>query len=448
MWYFCLLVPPATCVVKRNVCGLIAIVALCICIGWWRGGQYMQKLSAYDTYYGQAVTLTLVANQDAVYGMHSALSFDGSHVVIVDGTELAGTITISGFGANAVFQGDTIEVSGKLRPGYGSKQGSISFAKLTVLNRRNTPINELRRRFAAGIASALPEPLASFAMGLLIGQRANLPDSVKQDLLMVGLTHIIAVSGYNLTILLHASRKLFAGQSKRIATGLSFALIVIFLLITGLSASIVRAAIVSTLSIMTMYYGRQMKPLNILALAACITAYANPFYIWFDISWYLSFLAFFGVMIVGPLITERLPPKLHESTVIAIGIESIAAEMMSLPIVLFTFGQMSFIGLPANMLVVALVPLAMLLCAVAGIAGMCLPALAGWIAWPAAVLLNYMLDTAHVLAGLPHVFREGIGLSLAEMLLWYLGIGLFIMALWFKTKAKSAILTDNALEIW
>src|SRR5665213_3079382 len=107
--------------------------------------------------------------------------------------------------------------------------------------------------------SALPEPLAPFAMGLLVGQRATLPDDIKQDLLMVGLTHIIAVSGYNLTIILHASRRLLAKRSKRLSTFLSFGLIAIFLLLAGTSASIVRAAIVSMLSIVTSYYGRTMK---------------------------------------------------------------------------------------------------------------------------------------------------------------------------------------------
>lgn len=375
------------------------------------------------------------------------MSFDGQDIRLGGGTKLAGKVAVSGFGTNVIFQGDELAVTGKLRPGYGAKQASLGFAKITFIRHHNSLVAEIRRKFAAGMQTALPEPLGSFAMGLLIGQRATLPASVKQDLLMVGLTHIIAVSGYNLTIMLHASKKLFAKQSKRLTTWFSLMLIIVFLLLAGSSASIVRAAIVSMISIATSYYGRSINPLNLISLAAVITAYANPFYVWSDISWYLSFLAFFGVMVLAPQVSERLPLSKRKSVIVAVGIESISAETMSLPIVLFTFGQMSFIGLPANMLVVALVPLAMLLSTIAGLAGMLAPQLAGWAAWPAKLLLSYMLDISHVLAGLPHIFAQNLGLSLVEMLMWYVGIATLTWALWCKTKTRSAIITDITEEM-
>ena len=434
--------------IKRNNISMFLLVVCGLMIGCARGAVYMHRLTQYEPYYGQRVQMTITADQDAVYGTRSQLTFDGGDIHISSGKHLIGKVAISGFGTNAVFQGDTVRVGGKLRPGYGAKQGSISFANITVLAHHNSVIASIRRRFAAGMQTALPEPLGSFAMGLLVGQRATLSASAKQDLLMVGLTHIIAVSGYNLTIILHASKKILARRSKRLATLLSFALIAVFLLLAGSSASIVRAAIVSSISIVTVYYGRTVKPLHLIAMAAAITAYAKPIYVWSDISWYLSFLAFFGVMLVAPLLASRMPSRLAGSSLIAVGIESICAEIMSLPIVLFTFGQMSLIGLPANMLVVALVPLAMLLSLLAGLAGMCAPIVAGWVAWPARVLLNYMLDTAHLLANVPHIFVENLQLPLAEMLAWYLGISLFVAALWFKTKQRSAILTDVTDESW
>jgi competence protein ComEC len=433
---------------RKTMLGVIFIVLFGLSFGWWRGSLFIQKLQDYQPYYGQKITLLVQATNDGVYGLRSQITFDATNVTIRYGPKLAGKVTVSGFGPSAVFQGDMVQVVGELRTGYGSYQGQIGFAKLSIVSHHNSLIAELRRDFAAGMQTALPEPLASFAMGLLIGQRATLPANVKQDLLMVGLTHIIAVSGYNLTIMLHATKRLFANQSKRLATLSSFILIGLFLLLAGASASIVRAAIVSTLSIVTLYYGRVIKSLNLITLAAVITAWANPFYLWSDISWYLSFLAFFGVMILAPLISARLPFKNKESVLIAIGVESICAETMSLPIILYVFGQMSFIGLPANVLVVALVPLAMLLCLFAGLSGMLLPQLVGWIAWPAKVLLDYMLDTAHMLANVPHVFVQNLSLPLLEMLLWYGGIGLFILALWFKTVSKSATITDITEETW
>jgi competence protein ComEC len=263
---------------------------------------------------------------------------------------------------------------------------------------------------------------------------------------MVGLVHIIAVSGYNLTIILRAVKGLLSKHSRRMSLLLAFALIGVFLLFAGASASIVRAAMVSVLSLLAAYYGRNVKPLVLIMLAAAITAWLNPFYVWSDISWYLSFLAFFGVMIVAPLVLVRLPKRLQTSLIATVALESLCAELMTLPYILHVFGQVSFIGLLANVLVVALVPLAMLLCLVAGLAGMLLPAVVGWFAWPARLLLTYMLDIADMLSRIPHVFVQGIVFSLAELLLVYVVVGVLVYQLWHKlTKAQQQVVDEQAI---
>ena len=428
---------------KRSLVTLTCWILCGLAIGYWRGGVYVQKLGEYDQLYFQKVTLDVRALDDGVYGKKSQLSFTGGHATLSNGQELAGKISVSGFGLPAVFQGDEVRVVGKLYPTLGAAQGRLSFAGLQLVAHHPSLVSEVRRKFTAGMQSALPEPLDSFAMGLLVGQRATLPADVKQDLLMVGLTHIIAVSGYNLTIMLRASKKVLDGRSKRLATMLSLGLIAIFLLIAGSSASIVRAAIVSVLSIYAAYYGRTFRPLTLIALAAAITVYLNPFYEWSDVSWYLSFLAFYGVMVLAPLIASRLPSRLRHSLVGMVALESLCAEAATLPFVLHTFGQLSFIGLVANVLVVALVPLAMLLAMVAGMTGMAAGSIAGWFAWPAAVLLTYMLDIAHALARIPHVFVQNVNLSLGQMLNMYLVIVVITISLWFKSRLKSDIVTDK-----
>lgn len=428
---------------RRTVLRLCLVILLGLSLGCQRGAVFMDKLAAYQPFYDRKVTITVRAGEDAVYGKHSQITFTAGNVRLDDGTRLAGKIALSGFGLNAVYQGDEVQATGKLREGYGAYQASLSYAQLVLVKHHPSVVAEIRRRFAAGMQTALPEPLAPFAMGLLIGQRANLPDEVKQDLLMVGLTHIIAVSGYNLTIILHASQRLAGKRSKRLSTLLSLSLTGVFLLLAGASASIVRAAIVSMLSLATAYYGRTMRPLNLLALAAAITVWANPFYIWSDLSWYLSFLAFYGVIVVAPLVQARLPGRWHQTIVGGVALESVCAEIMSVPFILYIFGQMSFVGLPANVMVTALVPLAMLLSTVAGLAGMLAGAVAGWLAWPAAELLNYMLDIAHLMAHIPHIFIQHRSLPLVAMLASY-GFVIFVtVVLWRKTRQpKSGIVTD------
>lgn len=430
-------------VYKRSLVSLLLVAILGLLLGNYRGAGYERQLENYQSYYGQSVTLQVIAQDDAVYAAHSQLSFTGSSVNL-GGKELTGKLQLSGFGLPAVYQGDEVTVSGKLMSALGSYQGRVSFAKLQLIAHHTSVVATMRRKFTAGLNSALPEPAASFALGLLIGQRTTLPDEVKQDLLMVGLTHIVAVSGYNLTIILHASQRLLARRSKRLTTGLSLGLMVFFVLLTGASASIIRAAVVSTLSIVASYYGRRFKPLNLLALAAAITAWFSPFYIWGDASWYLSFLAFFGILVLAPPLQNKLPERWRHSLLVGVALESVCAEIMTLPYVLYSFGQMSLVGLPANVLVVALVPLAMLLSTIAGLAGMLLPTLTGWLAWPGKLVLDYMLGVAHLIAGLPHVFLQNLGLSLDKMLGLYAVLTGVSSLLYRKTKVPIyAKITDK-----
>ena len=440
-----MLAVPAIFTLKRRAWwALLAVIVFGLSLGWWRGSQYMLKLADYQKLYGQKVTLIVTAEQDAAYNKYSQLAFTANNIVLAgSGRHLVGQISVSGFGMNAVFAGDRLQISGKLQSTYGANQARMSYAQLTLLGHHNSVINELRRRFTAGVQSALPEPLASFGMGLLIGQKVNLPDSVYQSLLMVGLVHIIAVSGYNLTILLRSADKISGKRSKRLTTFLSLLLIGLFLLFAGTSASIVRAAIVSVLSIGAGYYGRRFKPLLLIALAAAITAFANPFYVWTNTSWYLSFLAFFGILVLAPLIKARWKSdRLRNSLPLNVALESLCAELMTLPFVLHTFGQISFIGLLANVLVVALTPLAMLLTLVAGLAGMLIPAFVGWFAWPAVTVLNYMLDVAHLLSRIPHIFLQNLGFSWPEMIILYVVLAGVTALLWFKFKRRGGTITD------
>jgi competence protein ComEC len=245
--------------------------------------------------------------------------------------------------------------------------------------------------------------------------------------------------------MLHASHKLFGGRSKRLSTAFSLGFILLFLELAGTSASIVRASIISLLTIWAAYYGRSFGPIQVILLAAAITAGVNPVYIWSDAGWWLSFLAFFGVLVIAPTLSLRLP-RLSRSVIAGVIIESLSAEVMTLPYVLHEFGQMSLVALIANVLVVSFIPLGMLLSMVAGLAGTFLPAYGGWFAWPAVILLQYMLGVAQRLSGLPHIFLENIGVPVRQMLLMYASIATICLMLQYKTKeSKSAKITDKKI---
>lgn len=411
----------------------LAVVLLALSLGWWRGSVVMHRLAAYQPLVEQPVVIEGRADSDAIYGDRSQLTFDITNITVLEPYKqpLTGKMKISGYGAPMVYRGDLVQAQGKLFKTRGSRQASLSFANIAVLGRSHSFIDNTRRRFSAGMQSALPEPLASFALGLLIGQRSTIPDDVSRRLSTVGLTHLVAVSGYNLTILVEFVRRLLGRRSKYQSTLMSLLLIGAFLLVTGLSASITRAAIVSLLSIGAWYYGRQFKPLLLLSIAAALTAGWNPLYLWSDIGWYLSFLAFFGVLIIAPLLAKRLFKGKKVRSLTMLLLESISAQLMAAPLIMHIFGQISLVGIVANLMVVPLVPLAMLVSFLAGLGGMLLPTLAGWIAWPARLVLTYMLDVVAALSRVPHALSER-KLLLNQMLGLYGIIAILCIVLWRK----------------
>jgi competence protein ComEC len=430
--YFLLLLPLLLVLKFKNLASFIIVLAFGLGLGLWRGGLYMQNVHELKSLTERKVAIEAIATSDSIYGKRSQIQFTAKNVRLVQpySAPLAGSFKLSGFGERIIYRGDRVEVTGKLFPSRGSNQATIAYAQLKRTSAGRSWYAEFSRRFATGMQNALPEPQASFALGLLIGQRTTLPADITTALTAVGLVHIVAVSGYNLTILVRGVGRLKLGSKyQKLIT--SLALIIAFILVTGFSASIVRAAIVSLLSLWAWYYGRRVKPMVLISFTAAITGLFNPFYVWTDLGWYLSFLAFFGVLVIAPIITAKLferPPKLLTTVLI----ETLSAEVMTLPLILMTFSQLSVIALIANVLVVPLVPLAMLLSAIAGVAGAFVPQIAGWLALPAKLLLTYMLDIVHLMANIPSVLIHR-SISLSYMLAFYALVVLVILVGYHRT---------------
>ena len=433
-------------IARLRFLALISAIAFSFAIGWLRGQLFIPNLSIINELDGKQVTAVVRADSDLYYNSRGQLTFDASQLQITEPEpqDVAGRLSVSGLGAQGITKGDNVQIDGRLYKTRGSKQLGMSYAELSILAHQPSIVDDVRRRFSAGLSSAVPEPAASLGLGLLIGQRTGLPDEVTSALSIVGLTHIVAVSGYNLTIIMRGVKRALGKRSKFQITSISLALIGIFLLLTGMSASIVRAALVSGLSILAWHYGRTFKPLLLLSLVAVITGWANPLYVWNDIGWWLSFLAFFGVLIVAPAIQRRFLKYPEPKLLVGVGIESMAAVIMTLPLIMFVFGRVSLIALVSNIIVVPLVPLAMLAAVVAGIAGMFVPVVASLVAWPATILLTAMLDIVSLLARMPHAqITRGIGV--VGMLVLYAAVLFATFILW-RAGLKNVKITEIKTE--
>lgn len=251
----------------------------------------------------------------------------------------------------------------------------------------------------------LPEPEASFAAGLILGSKRNIPEDVSNALSITGLTHVIALSGYNITIIIFVLSGLlveYLGRKKVLAVGLIF--IVMFVVMTGGSSSVVRAAIFSLCVLLGGIWGRRGDMTNLMLLAAVLMILLNPFVLIFDVGFQLSFLAFSGLIYLSPvvetLLNKFLTPHLP-SFVSGTLIETLAAQIAVLPLILFYFGRFSIIAPLSNLVILWLIPLAMLLSFLVGILGLIalpLGKLVVIVAWP---ILTLIINLILIMAKIP-----------------------------------------------
>ena len=122
--------------------------------------------------------------------------------------------------------------------------------------------------------------------------------------------------------------------------------------------------------------------------------------------------------------------------------ETLCAELMTLPLIMTTFNQLSLVGLIANLLVVPLIPLAMLLAAAAGAAGMMIPAFAGWFAWPANLLLTYILDLVQLMAKIPFASLQAT-IAPATMIVFYFALFFAVIVAARHFHRRNVIITDK-----
>lgn len=385
----------------RRHAWMFALVALgAVMIGLWRGGLEMQALGVYGPAIGKAATLSgkVSADPQIVNGSKQAIALTN---ISVQNTALSGTVYVTLGDNPKLRREDKITVSGKVSPGYGNYAASMYDATLKNVERPNDLFLNARDTFGEALKKVIAEPMASLGIGFLVGQKSELPSDFSDALKVAGLTHVVVASGYNLTILVRLARRLFAKISKYQAALWSVIMILSFMAITGWSASMTRAGLVAGLSLWAWYYGRKFHPVTLLAIAASVTATVYPPYAWGDIGWALSFAAFAGVIIFAPLLQAYFYGKHKAGFVASTLLETASAQLVTLPIMLGVFGQFSVIALLSNLMVLSFVPLAMLLTFIAGLTQIVIPMAAPVLAWPASVLLGYMVWVVNWTASLP-----------------------------------------------
>ncbi|MBP9710965.1 MAG: ComEC/Rec2 family competence protein [Candidatus Pacebacteria bacterium] len=265
-----------------------------------------------------------------------------------------------------------------------------------------TILFSIKHTFERAIERSLPEPDASLMEGMLLGERRGIPKDLNDALIVAGLIHIVVLSGYNISIVAEQILRLFGLVArKRVALILGAAAIILFVVMVGGGATAVRAGVMGTIAILARYVNRPAVALRALAVAATGMIVWNPTTLLYDPSFILSVLATFGLITLSPS-AEKFVKFFPE----AFGLRSIAASTLSvqvfvLPALFYYTGIFSVWALPANLLALPTVPLAMLSGFVTGAVGLVSSFLALPFALLAHLLVEWLVLVANMAAAMP-----------------------------------------------
>jgi len=300
---------------------------------------------------------------------------------------------------------------------------------------------KLQDSFMARINSLFPEPQASFEAGLLVGARKGIPPELTAKFNITGLTHIIAISGYNIAIIIVAVMWCLKSLPRKIGFIIAIGAIVLFTLFVGASPSVVRASIMGILGLIALNYGRQNNIHITILFTAFFMVLWNPKTLWWDVGFQLSFAAVLGLIYVAPLFkkyADKLPETLGFREAIVM---TMSAQIMALPIIIYNFGRLSLIAPLANLLVAFAIPPAMMFGFAAVVISLLFPPVGLVVAYIAWGILTYIIKIIETLAAVPYASINIGGAKLWMIFGYYafLALALYSFSIRRRESAKGGI---------
>ena len=349
--------------------------------------------------------------------------------------------------------GDRLLLSGQLEPppeleefdypGYLARQGIgsiMSFPQVTLVDDRGGSafrrwLYDARRGLAGSLEKTLPEPHAAVGQALLLGLRDGLDSDVVDTFRATGTSHVLAISGLHVGIVLSMGLSLAAwviGRRRHLYLLAPLVLIWAYALLAGMSPSVTRAAIMGTVYLVALLLGRPRSALPALGLAAALMVALDPTILWM-ISFQLSFTAVTGIVLFAdPILNHtrtalerRLQPdgvvlRIASSIAYPVAVGT-AATIATLPLVAFHFREVSLVGVPTTVVLLPALPFVLVTQAVTAMTGLVSAPLAEAVGWTAWAGTGYVVGVVNVVGKLPgQPVETG---PLAPVLVWlYYGI--------------------------
>lgn len=370
---------------------ILGIIIAGIYVNWWR--QNISLGVDYDSVKKYSVRIEKPA-WESPQGLAGATIIDISKKVLIkEDFKTAGTI---------------IETTGKVvrfeakeefdAPNYWLTKGIVgelkSNSEIIFITNKPTWQNSIEN-FRGGVITKVENyynyPYGELANGLILGYRADFNNEFKNQMSRSGTTHIVAISGYNVAIVVAIFFYALLGLGLTGAYWLTFLAVIVFVILTGAEPSVVRAGILILFVLQAKVLGRRQDSGYLLLLVAFVMLLNNPSLARYSLGFQLSFIATAGLMYISPLferskIIQKLPLVLRE-TVVA----TLSAQIAVFPLLLYSFNTVSIIAIVANVLILPIVPLTMLIIFLGFIGALMHPILAILMASGAELLLRWLV---------------------------------------------------------
>lgn len=306
----------------------------------------------------------------------------------------------------------------------------IYFPKVSlVANDKGNVVYEklfaLKTWLMGNIVRLIPEPEVSLAGGITLGAKQSLGDSLLQKFRETGVAHIVVLSGYNIAVVAGIISRLIMFMPFTIRLVVSAVGVVLFAMMVGGGATVVRATIIALIVIFSRVLGREGDALRALVLAGGLMVFANPMILLHDVSFQLSFSAALALVTLVPAI-EKFFAFITQRTLREIVVTTFATQIFVLPLILYHMGSVSLIGLVANIFILPVVPFAMLAVSLVAILAW-IPLLSTALSFGAYLVLAYIVLVVELFARVPFASLKGISFSLGALVLAYTLIGFFIV---------------------